>query len=241
MKFTVVTVAYNEEKCIAKTVKSVIRQDYDNLEYLIIDGNSSDRTVTIAKNLSNESDRDVKIYSENDFGIYNAMNRGIVRASGDYIMFMNAGDSFCNSTVLSNIVKQINRDSNALYYGKSCLLKNGRIKGTNDLLRYYRSEYKALIRGIMPVHQSIAAPLYLLKRYYFNEEYKIRADYDWLLKCYKDGIRFVNLGFFVCKYDCSGISERAKSKKLLEEETKIIRRKNFPMVAKIYEILDKWN
>lgn len=182
----------------------------------------------------------MRIYSEMDFGLYNAMNRGIVRASGDYIMFMNAGDSFWNNHVLSDIEKQISKYGNGLYYGQAYLMRKEKIRGIDDLLKHNKSEYSALMKGHMPVHQSIASLAYLLKRYYFNEEYSIRADYDWLLKCYKEKVNFINLGFPVCKYDCSGISERAKHNGLLQKETQIIRRKNSPIRSRIYKIFDKW-
>ena len=231
MKFTVVSIAYNEEKSIAETVQSVLEQDYGNLEYLVLDGNSSDNTVKIVRELADESKREVKIYSEDDFGVYNAMNRGIVRASGDYVIFMNGGDSFCNNKILSDIAKSIRQNGVAIYYGQALLLRRGRVAGINN------TNHNRLLRGNMPIHQSIAAPLPLLKKYYFNEKYKIRADYDWILKCYKDRAKFINLNFSVCKFDCSGISARAKAKKLLRQETIIIRRDIYPIIGRIYEML----
>ena len=88
MKFTIITVAYNEERGITETVRSVLKQDYRDFEYLIIDGNSSDKTVEIVTNLIKKSDKDVKLFSEPDLGIYNAMNKGIQKASGDFVIFI---------------------------------------------------------------------------------------------------------------------------------------------------------
>ena len=240
MKFTIITVAYNEGRGIAKTIQSVIGQHYENIEYLIIDGNSSDRTIEIAEKLAQEAKCDIKIYSEEDFGIYNAMNRGITRATGDFTIFMNAGDSFWNRMVLSDIASQINENGEAIYYGQAYLMKNGKCKGVKELSNFGKSEHDALMKGYMPVHQSIAVPTVLLKRHYFNEEYKIRADYDWLMRAYKEGIRFVNMGFPVCKYDCSGLSSRASYKKILKAETLMIRRKVYPLLGRIYELRNQW-
>lgn len=238
MKFTIITIVYNEEMCIAETVRSVLEQNYRDFEYLIIDGNSCDRTIEIVSEIVNESDRDVKIYSENDFGIYNAMNRGIVRASGDYVIFMNAGDSFCDSTILSSIAKRIKEQGNAIYYGQAYLMKNGKCIGINNNLSNHGCfKFNTLMKGYMPIHQSITAPLNILKKYYFNEEYQIRADYDWFLKCYKDGMRLVNLNFVVCNYDSSGVSARAKCKKRMKNEFRLIRKRVFPLLGRIYEIL----
>ena len=138
-------------------MQSVLGQDYDGLEYLIIDGGSSDNTVETAKKLAKESGRDVKIYSEPDFGIYNAMNRGITRASGDYVIFMNAGDSFYKDTILSDIAEQIQQNGKAVYYGQAYLMKNGRCVGKNT------TKHKMLLKGKMPIHQSVASPLSLMK------------------------------------------------------------------------------
>lgn len=229
MKFTVVTIAYNEEQNIAETMRSVICQNYKELEYLVIDGGSSDHTVENAKKLAKESGRDVKIYSEPDFGIYNAMNRGITRATGDYLIFMNAGDSFYNYEILSDMADKIGRNGTAIYYGQAYLMRNGRCVGKNT------TKHKALLRGYMPIHQSVAAPLVFLKKYYFNETYKIRGDYDWILRCYKAGVKFVDMDFPICRYDNSGLSGRASSKKLLRQETVMIRRDIYPIIGRIFE------
>lgn len=240
MKFTVITIACNEEKNIANTVQSVLDQDYQNLEYLIIDGNSSDSTVEIAKGLAKESGRNVTIYSEPDFGIYNAMNRGIARASGDYIIFMNARDSFWNSEVLTAVEKRIRRNGKAIYYGKACLVKNGRRHGFRDAAASGRTVFDMLMKGRMPSHQSIVAPTDILRANYFNERYKIRADYDWLIRSYKDGVKFVNLDMVVCNYDCGGFSAKAIEDYTFQAETSLIRRKNYPVVGRIYELIEKY-
>lgn len=233
VKFTVITIAYNEENNIAETMQSVLRQDYKDLEYLVIDGASSDHTVEIANKLAEESGRDVKVYSEPDFGIYNAMNRGITKASGDYVIFMNAGDSFCKDTILSNIAGKIEQNGPAVYYGQAYLMRGGRCVGKNT------TKHKMLLKGNMPIHQSIVAPLSLLKKYYFNETYKIRGDYDWVLRCYRAGVKFVDMDFPICNYDCSGLSARASVKRLLREETVIIRRSIYPIAGRICERLGR--
>lgn len=239
MKFTVVTITYNEEKNIEKTMQSVLGQDYKDVEYLILDGGSSDGTVKIAEKLAEESERDVRIYSETDFGIYNAMNRGITRASGDYVIFMNAGDSFCNHTVLSDMAEKIRKNGKAIYYGKAYLTSNGRGREIRDLSKMGNSMYEVLIKGWMPVHQSIAAPTSVLREQYFNEKFKIRADYDWILRCYRAGIKFINLDFAVCRYDCDGFSSTTVKDNSFQNETSRIRKKNFPITGRIYEFIHK--
>lgn len=101
---TIITVCYNAEKDIATTMLSVLNQSYDNIEYIIVDGKSTDKTFTVAKQIAKEfPQKDIKIISEIDCGIYDAMNKGIKAAKGEWLCMMNAGDSFANNNVLSNI------------------------------------------------------------------------------------------------------------------------------------------
>lgn len=96
---------------------------------------------------------------------------------------------------------------------------------------------KMLLSGKMPTHQSIAAPVSLMKKCYFNEIYKIRSDYDWILKCYKAGMKFVEMDFPVCRFDNSGLSTRASAKTRSRQETVVIRRDIYPIIGRIYDSL----
>ena len=119
LKFTVVTAVFNAEDVIEKTIKSVLNQTYTPYEYLIIDGKSSDKTVEIIRKYSKhfeEKNITLKIVSEKDNGIYNAMNKGIDLAEGDFISFLNAGDWY-ELDALENINKFYEEDSFDLTYG----------------------------------------------------------------------------------------------------------------------------
>lgn len=107
-RVTVITVCYNSEKDIEKTMLSVLNQSYQNIEYIIIDGASKDRTVDIAKLISSQyQKRDIRVFSEPDKGIYDAMNKGISKANGEWLNFMNAGDTFASNSIVSDMVSEI--------------------------------------------------------------------------------------------------------------------------------------
>ena len=110
---SVITICYNSERFIEQTIKSVINQDYCNLEYIIIDGNSKDNTVNLIKRYDHKVS---KWISEPDKGIYDAMNKGIKSATGDWIIFMNSGDNFVNDTVLSDVFcNNFTKETNIIY------------------------------------------------------------------------------------------------------------------------------
>ncbi|MCR5146562.1 MAG: glycosyltransferase [Clostridia bacterium] len=115
LKISVVTVVFNGEKTLEKTIQSVINQTYENIEYLIIDGGSSDSTVDIIKKYESK----ISFWkSEADKGIYDAMNKGLVQATGDFIIFLGADDLFVDREVVQNFVKKICCDSyDYIYYG----------------------------------------------------------------------------------------------------------------------------
>lgn len=117
MKISVITISYNVEKEIERTMRSVLNQTFQDLEYIIVDGKSKDNTVAIAKSIASEyPDRIVRIISEPDKGIYDAMNKGVKMASGEWVNMMNAGDVFANDNVLENIFKENISDDIAFLY-----------------------------------------------------------------------------------------------------------------------------
>lgn len=197
-------------------MKSVLCQTYPNIEYLIIDGASTDGTVEmVKKHFKNEK---LLFFSEKDFGIYNAMNRGIARASGDFIYFINAGDRFYNESVVADVISLItNRD--AIYYGNICLVYSDGLKQIQDFSKINGSIEQKLNAGNMPCHQSIFSPRKLLVDHYFREKYKIRADYEWLLYTVKKGYECIHIPTIISYYDVSGVSARLKNGRLFSQES----------------------
>lgn len=219
IKFSIITVSCNAEKGIKKTIDSITSQTYPDKEVLIIDARSSDNTLKILEEYAYLDY--VHIFSERDFGIYNGMNRGIARASGDYIIFLNAGDTLYDNDVLENVARIIGGDKKSIYYGDVVI----RSAQTERILEWKEAgnDIKAnAFGGAMPCHQSIFAPLYSLRNHYFREKYRLRADFEWVIYNACQNIDFVSLGFVISKYDTNGVSADAQNAFEMNAETQDI-------------------
>ena len=178
MKVSIITIAYNSAETIEDTIKSIVAQDYSNIEYIIIDGGSTDKTLSIADKYK---DSITTIISEPDKGIYDAMNKGVQNATGDIVGILNSDDIYADKKVVSRIVKAIgNKDSiyaDLVYVDRD---------NTDTVNRYWKSgEYKKGIfkKGWMPPH-----PTFFIKKSCYNQygTYNLRlksaADYELMLR-----------------------------------------------------------
>ncbi len=227
LKISVVTVCLNAVLTIEKTIQSVICQDYKDMEYIIIDGQSVDGTLEVIRKY--KSINGVKIITEKDTGLYNAMNKGIDVCSGDYVVFLNSGDVLIDSEVLSKIAgqieeKTINGKTAGLVYGNVI-----KIYECGSRMEKYPGRYtvfKLLMMGKMPCHQAIFTKLDVLRKYRFDESYKICADFDFLLRCLHDRIRMEYIDVDVSKVDCvMGISsQKANLDRMRAEDDRSIKR-----------------
>lgn len=191
---SIVTVSFNAVSVIEKTILSIINQTYPNIEYIIIDGGSTDGTVDVIKKYS---DKVAYWVSEPDKGIYDAMNKGIARATGKWINFMNTGDTFHDENVVSSLFE--NDENNESYMA---------IYGNTE---YVYSRKKIIIKQlsdkqhkIMPsCHQSIFCLTKEMKDHGFNLKYKIAADFDFFYSLYKKGASYKYIDTLVAVYDAS--------------------------------------
>ena len=199
---TIITVCRNCGNRISKTVRSVLAQDYTDYEYLIQDGGSSDDTLKIAeesKPLFEQKGIKMDIVSEPDNGIYDGMNRAVLRATGTWINFMNAGDCFYSSSVLSDIFNKSNYPNAAILYGDAVEYEYGGY-------HMFRKSFESIEKRMPFSHQSSFVNRELLSRYPFKTDYLIGADYDWLLSMYKKGFFFRDTGVITCIISKDGIS-----------------------------------
>lgn len=196
MKITIVTVCYNASAMIESTIQSVLAQTYQNIEYIVIDGGSADGTVDIIKKYEHSIS---KWISEPDRGIYDAMNKGIELATGDYINFMNAGDAFYDDKVISNIFESTDNIGDVIFGNAICLFRNG-------LIQIQGKSFNKNDIHLPFVHQSSFVRAILAKEYLFNLKYKIAADYDFFYRIYLNKYTFQYFDMPISRYDMNGYS-----------------------------------
>lgn len=219
-KFSIITVCYNSQNEIEKTILSVINQQQRELfEYIIIDGSSTDKTLEIIESYRKKIDI---VISESDTGIYDAMNKGIKKASGEWILFMNSGDSFADNNVLKQVAQKI-----TIKNIKSDIIYGNVIKLYRDKSIRFKAEKLSLLRYRMPFsHQSTFVKTKILQKELFDTKYKIAADYDFFHKAYLQGYSFCYLDIYISLFDSvSGISSTSVWKSIKENALIIIRHK----------------
>lgn len=213
-KFSIITIVYNGEKEIVRTIESVLGQTYKNLEYIIVDGASKDKTVDIVKKYEAQITR---IISEPDTGIYNAMNKGLKVATGDYIYFANSGDEIACPNVLASVADAICAEEEwpDIVYGGYQELRDG-IKSEMIPSRSHKWAWY----GMFASHQSTFCKLETIRNHdiRFDESYKIAADYKFLITMVKLGTHFVQLPISISLFDVSGISNTNQNLGLYEAD-----------------------
>ena len=179
MKISIITICLNSEKTIEKTINSVINQKYKNIEYIVVDGNSTDNTKQI---LSKHKKFINKFISEKDTGIYNAINKGLNLATGDLISILHSDDCYFNEDTLQNIVKIFSNNKSI-----ACLFGTTIIKRRNSKIirKYSPVGFKPwmLYLGISPPHPSMFLKKEVYKKYgTYKENYKIAGDFEFYLR-----------------------------------------------------------
>lgn len=200
-KITVITICYNAAKLLPMTMSSVLAQDYDNLEYIIEDGMSTDDTPSVVEGFRAKfEERGITfIYNrKSDEGIYDAMNKGVLSATGEYVCFMNAGDCFYSSTAVSCAASAAS-DHPVIIYGDCAVYEYGRF--------YMFGKSLADIEKTMPFsHQSVFCETGFLRDHPFNTSYRYSADYDLLLTAHDLGVSFKDAGTVICITTADGTS-----------------------------------
>ncbi|OAM92795.1 Glycosyltransferase involved in cell wall bisynthesis [Pelosinus fermentans] len=226
---TIITVTYNAEETLERCIQSVLMQTYENVEFIIIDGLSTDGTVKVI-----EEYKDGISYwvSERDTGIYNAMNKGIIKAHGDIIYFLGADDYLQDKSVIETVMMQfINNSIIDVVFGRVILIKEG---DKNSKIAGKMLTINDLRKGRMAPHQGMFIKAMLLKSLMFNEEYKISSDFELIIKCFINNYKVIFIDSVITCYSLDGLSGN-NLYKMLTEQQKIIR-EHFGVADSLYFI-----
>jgi len=225
MKISIITVVRNEENTIEDTILSVINQTWQDIEYIIIDGKSTDKTLDI---ISKYKDKIASVISEPDSGIYNAMNKGIKIATGDFLIFLNGNDTFYENKTIENCAKAIQKYPD-------CKMLIGNVRYTNRDYTYYMPEikYHNNIRTIYDWidkkynHQAIFYSKKVFEKYgLYNENLKMLSDNLLNLEVIKNKEHIIYTNAIISNFALGGFSSNFDNILLLKEENKIIAKKS---------------
>lgn len=214
---SIITVVYNGKNVLEKTIQSVLNQTYQSIEYIIIDGGSTDGTVEMIKRLTPQpslqlergSKRVVRWISEKDNGIYDAMNKGMKMAMGEYLLFLNAGDELYEKDTMKNIF--YNSSNADIYYGETAMINiDGKILGTRSELTTRKLPqnltWKNISEGMVVCHQSFIVKKSIVLLY--DLQFRYAADIDWVIVCLKNAKIVVNTNLIISKFLLGGFSKK---------------------------------
>jgi len=213
IKVSIITVVYNGELLLEGTIKSIINQSYDNIEYIIIDGASTDNTLSIIK----EYESHINFWmSERDDGLYDAMNKGIEKATGDYIWFMNSGDHIHHKDTISNMISQNTIDADIMY-GEVMMVDEARNElGTRSQLTTQKLPtdltWKSLKFGMVVSHQAFLPKRSLAPKYIKDN---LSADIEWVITCLKRSKTRLNTNLILADFLIGGVSKQRHKQSLI--------------------------
>ncbi|HEY1037857.1 MAG TPA: glycosyltransferase family 2 protein [Bacteroidia bacterium] len=217
-KLSVITINYNDAKGLKETILSVVEQTRKDFEFVVIDGGSTDGSVDVI----NEYKDLISIWtSEKDKGIYDAQNKGIQKASGEYVLFLNSGDTFYSNQVVDKFYNFLQENDSAMIYGNTNLVNGNK----NELLvQPGKLPMEFWYMGTLN-HQAVFMKRDLFERFgLYDLKYRICADFDLFLRAYvKDPGMFAHINETICNYDQTGFSASKENfNKMLAEREQIL-------------------
>lgn len=245
-KVSVITITYNAERFLRNTIESVVNQSNKNFEYLIIDGNSKDSTTTIIQQYDNcnygsfdaamqrgdESIGKVIWISEPDKGLYDAMNKGLHLAKGDFVWFINAGDKIYDQNTMQVVVETIvNNPECDVIYGQSIIIDEAeKIVGERHKIAPQNLTKKSLLHGLVVCHQSILVRKAIAPNY--DLQFRIAADYDWVCKVVSTSRKNCYIDDYISRFMVAGISSQQYKKSW--QERFVIMRSHFGLIPTLW-------
>ncbi|MDR0538430.1 MAG: glycosyltransferase [Tannerellaceae bacterium] len=219
--FSIITVTRNASPYIERTILSVLAQSYPAIEYIIIDGASTDGTTDVIKTYESGI---TYWTSEPDAGIYHAMNKGISKATGDYLWFINAGDSFHSSDTVQQLSLAIQKRQSPpdIIYGETMLIdQTGATLGNRRLKSPQKLSWRSFRMGMLVCHQSFVTRRAIAPE--FDLQYRYSSDFDWCIRCMKSAVSILNAKSVLSCFMEGGVSDRQR-KASLRERYDIMRR-----------------
>ncbi|GAB4039610.1 glycosyltransferase family 2 protein [Spirosoma gilvum] len=217
---SIITITYNAERFLERTIQSVIAQKATDFEYIVIDGASTDGTLEIIKRYERQITHWI---SEPDQGLYDAMNKGLHQAKGEYVWFMNAGDELHDPQTLANLLSQIKATNADVYYSDALFVQDegGRRSGSPIGLRSqitphtlpHTLTWQDMQMGMKVCHQAFVARRTIAPDYPTNN---LSADLDWEIRCLKEAQKIEFLPFVLCKYLVGGLSVQQHRRSLID-------------------------
>lgn len=213
MLISIITVCFNEQDNIKRTMESILSQNEKCFEYIICDGGSTDDTLCIIEETKKKyKDINIRVISKKDGGIYYGMNNGIEYANGDYILFINAGDQLHDTNVISSLVSEIN-DKSQIIYGNCVFVEK-------DIEKEIVCDDSKLLQDMTVCHPAVLVPTSIMKERRFNTSYKIAADYEYLVYLKTSGFQFKHIERYISYFFYGGVCT-SDFKKSMEERCRI--------------------
>ena len=232
-KLSIITINYNNLEGLKRTVESVVNQTWQDYEYIIIDGGSTDGSKEI---ISDYQKRITYWVSEKDNGIYHAMNKGINKSTGDFLIFMNSGDVFYNDTIIDVLVSEL-KTTDAIVYGDAVLRNEKkdteRIQKHPEKLNFSYFYKQTICQQACFIKRSLFDTIF-----YFNENYKITSDWEFLIYAiYIEKVQTRKIDLLISIYDTSGISGNPDFRQIATKEREQTINKYFLLYKEDYDLL----
>lgn len=198
IKFTYVTITFNAAHCLERTLNSILRLEYRHIEHIIVDGASTDGTLSMAEEYKTVSDsagngHAIRIISEPDKGLYDAMNKGLAAATGDYICFLNAGDFLPEANLTDTIIRNSRLEESVskmwpgVIYGNTDIVdNNGKFIRHRRLSPPERLSWRSFIHGMLVCHQAFYARTDIARQIKYDLQYHYSADVDWCIRVMRE-------------------------------------------------------
>lgn len=241
MKISIITVCWNSGKTIEDTIKSVLSQSYKNYEYILVDGKSTDKTLDIIKKYENKFEGKLKYISEKDKGLYDAMNKGLKMSTGDIVGIINSDDTLANQKVFETVINSIG-NNDGIYSDLVFMDEETMKTPTRNFIAHKYSKHF----GWHPPHPTLYLKKYIYDEIgYFNTDYRIAADLDFMMRLIKSKYKLVYVKDYFVTMRSGGVSTNGLKGyiKNFKEANIVLKRNNvkFPYAINVLRIFKTIN